>query len=203
MEGAWSVPSDMLQVELLSLPLLCGTTLDSIPASVPYLSVPAKVAHREELHKAIQGPGRKLGLVWSGNPGHARTHERNIPPEILERLAEVPDVTWFSLQKGGPPPPAMPLVDLEPLLSDYGDTACALSLLDGLLSVDTGIVHLAGALGVPTWVMLARLPDWRWMLERTDSPWYPTLTLWRQEAHWDWPGVVERLVQGLEGNPKT
>jgi hypothetical protein len=201
MEGAWSVPSDLLQVELLSLPLLCGTTLDSIPAPVPYLSVPAQVAHRQDLERAIQGPGRKLGLVWSGNPGHVRTHERNIPPEILEVLAEVPGVSWFSLQKGGPPPPALPLVDLEPLLGDYGDTAFALSLLDGLVSVDTGIVHLAGALGVPTWVMLPRLPDWRWMLERTDSPWYPTLTLCRQEAHWDWPGVVERLVRALSPAP--
>jgi tetratricopeptide (TPR) repeat protein len=197
LSGEVSVPANMLQVELLSLPHRCGTTLASIPAAIPYLSVPAVVPNRGALDAALQGPGRKIGLVWSGNPAHLRQHERNLPGEMLDLLAEVPGVTWFSLQKGEVSRPGLPMVDLAPLLGDFSDTAYALTRLDGLISVDTGIVHLAGALGVPTWVLLSHLPDWRWLLDRTDSPWYPTLTLWRQEAHWDWNGVLERVVLAL------
>ena len=201
LEGDVQVRSDMFQVDLLSLPYLCGTGPGSIPAAVPYLAVPDEVAGREALAEAIQGPGRRLGLVWSGNPGHRRSLERNLPAEILDLLEAVPGVTWFSLQKGEVARPGLPMVDLAPLLDDFSATAFALSRLDGLISVDTGIVHLAGALGVPTWVLLPHLPDWRWMLGRTDSPWYPSVTLWRQEAHWDWPGVLERVVGALSANP--
>jgi len=110
-------------------------------------------------------------------------------------------VTWFSLQKGEVSRPGLPMVDLAPLLADFSATAFALSRLDGLISVDTGIVHLAGALGVPTWVLLSHLPDWRWLMDRTDSPWYPSLTLWRQDSHWDWNGVLERIAEALARNP--
>ena len=202
LQGSLSVPADLLQVELLSLPLLCDTGPGTIPAPVPYLSVPAAVPNREALTRALSGAtGRRLGLVWSGAPGHARTRERNLPPEVLDLLGAVPGVTWFSLQKGDLPKPGLPLVDLAPLLSDFADTALALSLLDGLISVDTGIVHLAGAMGVPTWVLLAHLPDWRWGLEGDRTPWYPDLTLWRQEAHWDWPGVLARVAEALTARP--
>jgi len=199
LEGELALPADTLQVEMGSLPLCCGTGADRVPAPIPYLSVPAQVPNRAALAEAIQGPGRRLGLVWAGHPGHLRTHERNLPPELLELLEAVPDATWFSLQKGGGPRPGLPMVDLAPLLDDYADTAFALSRLDGLISVDTGVVHLAGAMGVPTWVLLPALPDWRWQLERTDSPWYPGMRLWRQTRHWDWPEVMERVVSALAG----
>jgi len=201
LSGEVTVPANMLQVELLSLPHLCGTTLDNLPAAIPYLSVPPVVPNREALDAALRVSGRRIGLVWSGNPSHLRQHERNLPGELLDLLAEVPGVTWFSLQKGEVSRPGLPMVDLAPLLADFSATAFALSRLDGLISVDTGIVHLAGALGVPTWVLLSHLPDWRWLMDRTDSPWYPSLTLWRQDSHWDWNGVLERIAEALARNP--
>ena len=197
LEGNVSLPADTLQVEIMSLPHFFGTGADTVPAPIPYLSVPAQVPNRAALEQAIQGPGRRLGLVWAGHPGHLRNLERNLPPELLELLAAAPDTTWFSLQKGEAPRPDLPLVELGPLLGDYADTAFALSRLDGLISVDTGIVHLAGAMGVPTWVLLPALPDWRWQLERSDSPWYPGMRLWRQTRQWDWPEVLERVVAAL------
>ncbi len=195
--GALTLPADTWQIELLSLPHLLGTREGAVPAPIPYLAVPAHVPSREALDRALDVPGRRLGLVWSGNPGHARTQERNLPPEVLDLLADVPGVTWFSLQKGARARPALPLVDLEPWLTDFSDTAHALSRLDGLVSVDTGIVHLAGAMGLPTWVLLAHLPDWRWGLAGTRTPWYPSLRLHRQARHWDWPPVVEGLAAEL------
>ena len=199
LEGDLLLPADTLQVEMMSLPHFCGTGAGRVPAPIPYLSVPDRVPNRAALAEAIQGPGRRLGLVWAGHPGHLRTHERNLPAELLELLEAVPGTTWFSLQKGDGPRPGLPMVDLAPLLDDYADTAFALSRLDGLISVDTGIVHLAGAMGVPTWVLLPALPDWRWQLERSDSPWYPGMRLWRQARHWDWPEVLERVVAALAG----
>jgi tetratricopeptide (TPR) repeat protein len=193
-----TLPPGTLRVPLMSLPLGLGVRADTIPAPVPYLQVPREVRNREAIAGALAGlPGRILGLVWAGEPTHARDAERSLAPEILDLLGSLEGYSWVSLQKGGGPRPALPLVDLGPLLSDYGDTAYALSRLDGLISVDTSVVHLAGALGRPVWTLVANIPDWRWMLERTDSPWYPAMELWRQPAPGDWSAVLTALVERL------
>jgi hypothetical protein len=193
-----ALPPGTLRVPIMSLPLVLGVRRDTIPAPVPYLRVPSAVRNRDAIDRALAGlPGRTIGLVWAGAPTHARDAERSLAPEVLDLLGSLEGFSWVSLQVGEGPRPALPLVDLAPLLSDYADTAHALSRLDGLISVDTSVVHLAGALGRPVWTLLANFPDWRWMLERTDSPWYPTMELWRQPAPGDWSTVLAVMVERL------
>ncbi len=198
--GGAALPADTLQAPLGSLPLLCGTEPHAIPAAVPYLRVPERVPHREVLDACLGlGRGtRRIGLVWAGNPRHPRDWERSIPPEALDLLGDVPGITWYSLQLRATATPALPLVDLAPHLGDFADTAYALERLDGLISADTSPVHLAGALGRPVWAAVAHVPDWRWLLSRSDSPWYPTLELWRQSVPGDWPSVFASLALRLK-----
>lgn len=200
-EGDLVLPGDALQVAIMSLPGLCGTDLATIPNQVPYLKVPDRVRGREAIDACLAQAGtrRRIGLVWAGNPGHGRDQDRSMPPEVLDLLADVPGVAWVDLQVGQRPSPrpALPLLNLAPLLVDFSATAYALEHLDGLISVDSSPVHLAGALGRPAWLALAWLPDWRWMLERRDSPWYPTLELWRQPAPGDWGSVVRAMREAL------
>lgn len=198
--GFTYVPARTLQAPIMSLPRLCGTRLASIPAEVPYLRVPDQVPSREALDACLAqaGPGRKIGLIWAGNPGHLRDKYRSLPPELLDVLREVPETTWFSLQMGEVPRPDLPMVDLAPHLASFSDTAYVLQALDGLIAVDTGPVHLAGALARPVWLLLPWVPDWRWLLDRRDSPWYPTLELWRQPAPGDWASVFAQMTQRLK-----
>jgi hypothetical protein len=173
-----------------SLPLAFDTTLDTIPATVPYLSVgknardwQARLGTRKLL---------RIGLVWSGNPNHANDHKRSIALETLLPLSKV-EAQFVSLQKDLRPGDAAILrersdiVDVGPELESFSDTAALLQHLDLLISVDTSIAHLAGALGRPVWVFLPYLPDWRWLLDREDSPWYPTARLFRQTEAATWP----------------
>jgi tetratricopeptide (TPR) repeat protein len=197
--GVNTLPAGTLQVHITSLPLLLGTTLGTIPGRHPYLKVPEHVANREAVDAALSaGPGgRRIGLVWAGNPRHLRDRHRSIPAEVVELLEDVEGVAWVSLQVGPGPRPALPMVDLGPHLRDFSTTAYALSKLDALISVDTGTVHLAGALGVPVWLLLPWVPDWRWGLATSQSPWYPTFELLRQSAPGDWPGVFRALAARL------
>jgi tetratricopeptide (TPR) repeat protein len=200
-EGDLVLPGDALQVAIMSIPGLCGTELASIPNRIPYLKVPDRVPGKEAIDACLAqaGASRRIGLVWAGNPGHARDQDRSMPPEVLDLLADVPCVAWVDLQVGPRPSPrpGLPMLDLAPLLVDFSATAYALEHLDGLISVDSSPVHLAGALGRPAWLALSWLPDWRWMLERPDSPWYPTLELWRQPAPGDWGEVVRAMREAL------
>ncbi len=198
-EGELRPPFD-LQASILSLPRIFRTELSTIPDTVPYVRVPADVSHRRELQELL-APARdrtRIGLVWAGNPAHARDHERSIPPLDLAPLAALPGVAWFSLQVGAQELPPLPdLVSLAPFLGDFADTAYALSELDLLISVDTSVTHLAGAMGVPTLLLLTHQPDYRWMLDRDDSPWYPTLRLYRQPRYGDWEAVLHQMVADL------
>ncbi len=197
---------------LMSLPLAFGTTLATIPASVPYLAAsPDKIRDWREL----LGPrtGLRVGLVWSGGhrPERPDLHEvnrrRNIPLAALEPIAQ-PEVEFYSLQKGpvaqaelsrlmasGWAGPVMR--DFTARLDDFSDTAAFIEQLDLLISVDTSTAHLAGALGKPVWLLNRFDSCWRWMLHRPDSPWYPSITLYRQEAPGDWAGVVEHVRADL------
>lgn len=189
---------------LLSLPLHAGTTLETIPADVPYLHPdPARVARLAPL---LAGDGLKVGLVWRGNPQHSNDAERSLPGlEVLAPLWAIPGVRFFSLQKdAGPLPPGLPLTDLAPVIADFADSAALLSRLDLLISIDSAPAHLAGALGVPCWLLLpARKTDWRWLRGRDDSPWYPGMRLFRQTQRGDWREPVGKLVETLMASKPT
>lgn len=190
-----------LQINLMSLPLVFGTTLASVPAEVPYLAVDAGLAERWGRRLAA-GTALRVGIVWSGALQYGHNRHRAIPAERLAPLLEIDGITWFSLQVGEPAtqlarlPPGK-ITDLSGALADFGETAGAILALDLVISTDTAVPHLAGALAQPVWVMLAFMPDWRWLLGRDTSPWYPTMRLFRQPRPGDWPAVVERVAVEL------
>jgi tetratricopeptide (TPR) repeat protein len=194
---------------LLSLPRLFGTELDSIPAEIPYLRVgPTKVKHWQA--KFGRRDRLRVGLVWAGNPRHAKDNLRSITLKDLEPLAAVTGIAWFSLQVG---PKRQDLeahagwsrgaVDLGGQIEKFSDTAAILSHLDLVITVDTAVAHLAGAMGLPAWVLLPPAPDWRWMLNREDSPWYPSLRLYRGGQAGQWDDAVGRITADLAAKVKA
>lgn len=188
-----------LSAPLMSVPRLLRTGLQSIPSQVPYLHADeSKRAMWRERFSAHTGT-RKIGLVWAGRPTHLNDANRSIKLTDFLPLAALQGVTWFSLQKGPAAEqlksPPFPMVDLANELQDFSDTAAAIAELDLVISVDTAVVHLAGALGKPVWNLLPHVPDWRWLLHRDDSPWYPTMRLFRQLTPGDW-GKVMQAVSG-------
>jgi tetratricopeptide (TPR) repeat protein len=192
-----------VQAPLLSLPRLLGTTLASIPSSVPYVFADASLRQRWR-DKVPAGPGLRVGIVWQGNPQFGGDRYRSVPLSRFRGLAAVPGVHLFSLQKGKGseqlPELAQELdiTDLGSQISgDFCDTAAAMASLDLVLGVDTAVVHLAGALGVPVWVLLPFNPDWRWLLGRTDSVWYPSARLFRQARWGDWDDVFAPVADAL------
>jgi tetratricopeptide (TPR) repeat protein len=198
------LPAFDLHCPLLSLPLAFRTTLATIPASVPYLGCDADLVR---IWRARLGERRKLrvGLVWSGGtrPGQPEcwtiNAQRNLPPALLASLPHE-EIELFSLQKGqsaqaewqGPP-----LRDFTHLLTDFSETAALMENLDLVISVDTSMAHLAGALGKPVWILNRFNTCWRWLLDRSDSPWYPSATIYRQRRPGDWYEVVARVRQDL------
>ena len=197
------IPPFDLQLPLLSLPRIFRTNLDSIPADIPYLSVPDRVPHREGINRilaATEGHTR-VGLVWAGNPKHINDAERSIPPALLKPLETLP-VAWHSFQVGqGLDLPFSRIIPMGPVIRrSFADTAYALSAMDLVITVDTSTAHMAGALGLPTFLLIAALPDWRWLMDRNDSPWYPTLRIYRQPAPGDWTTVIERVVTDLSSS---
>jgi tetratricopeptide (TPR) repeat protein len=185
---------------LLSLARILETNLDTIPVGVPYLSVPPE-ASATWTARIAAASGLKAGLVWAGNAVGAKD-PRHIDFGHLRPLWEIAGISWFSLQVGDRAGDIAsadrgPIIDLSPWLTDFVETAAAILQLDLVISVDTSVAHLAGALGRPTWVMLQYAPDWRWLLDRNDSPWYPTARLFRQTKAGDWPGAVRDVAEAL------
>lgn len=186
---------------LMSLPLALGTTLQTVPAQVPYLSVPPGALAAAA---ALPWPtsGLKVGLAWTGNPDHPKNRFRSVPLELLESLLDLPGVHFFSLQMG--PAAAelaarkLPITDLAPVTGDMADTAAQMANLDLIITIDTSMAHLAGALARPVWILLGYSPDWRWLMEREDSPWYPTARLFRQPRNSDWNPVICRVRTALQ-----
>jgi hypothetical protein len=185
------------QVPLLSLPLAFATTLESIPGTVPYLHAdPALVAGwRRRLGEPA---GLRVALVAGGNPDNPNDALRSIDPAALRPLARLPGVAAFLVRKvpAAPLPDGLAGIDLGPD-DDFASTAALFSLADLVISVDTASAHLAGALGRPVWTLLPAGSDWRWLEGRLDSPWYPTMRLFRQERADDWPGVIRRVAPAL------
>ncbi|HJW73841.1 MAG TPA: tetratricopeptide repeat-containing glycosyltransferase family protein [Geothrix sp.] len=197
-----SLPPFDLHAPLLSLPALFRTDLESIPAAIPYLDVPTAVPDREAIADALgAGSDRvRIGICWAGNSKHAMDDKRSLAPAALAPLKALPDVAWYSFQFEAQEEPPLPgLVTLGPLLKGFPNTACALSGMDLVITVDTVLAHLAGALGIPTFLLLSFIPDWRWMMGRDTSPWYPTLRLYRQPAPGDWNSVLRQITQDLAG----
>lgn len=184
---------------LLSLPHVLGTTLESVPSQVPYLKPPESNLQLE----APPDKRLKVGIVWSGGNLYKRNQARSCPLSYFEPLLQIPEVAFYSLQKGIPQTDLLELgwqsqlQDLSGQLGDMAETAAAIAQLDLVITVDTSVAHLAGAIGKPVWTILAHVPDWRWMMHREDTPWYPTMRLFRQSKPGDWQGVMERVEQEL------
>jgi hypothetical protein len=201
-------PSCDLQCAVMRLPYIAGTTLESIPATTPYLSAdPADVAQWRSRLASLNG--LRVGLCWAGeqrrSPGYlAWDRRRSVTLSTLAPLGEVSGVRFISLQKGSPsaqaarPPQGMELHDFTADLHDFCDTAALIESLDLVISVDTAIAHLAGALDKPTWLLTPYDACWRWLLDREDSPWYPSLRQFRKPTPWDWDGVIGRLRHALQ-----
>jgi tetratricopeptide (TPR) repeat protein len=191
------------ETALLSVARLFKTRLETIPGDVPYLRVPAETAQRWQKRLAAMA-GLKVGLCWAGNPEHSNDTRRSIDLPMLASLFTVPGTSFASLQFGkraadlkklkrGKPP----IDDLSPDFGDFEETAGAIMALDLVITVDTSVAHLAGALGKPTWVLLPWIADWRWMIEREDNPWYPTMRLFRQRRGQEWAEVIARVAEEL------
>jgi tetratricopeptide (TPR) repeat protein len=177
---------------LMSLPRIFGTTWMG-----PYIR-PASTADA-----LSPSPGPNIGLVWAGEPRQGDDRKRSVTLEMLAPLGETPGVTFYSLQKGAgaaqaaSPPKGMRFVDLAPRIRDFADTAAFIAQLDLVVTVDTSVANLAGAMGKPTWVLLSTVPDWRYRLEGETTPWYPSMRLFRQASDGDWAGAIARLAQAL------
>jgi tetratricopeptide (TPR) repeat protein len=194
------LPPFDVQAPLLSIPGIMGTTLDTIPARVPYLAPdPERVqSWRKQLEPL---GGFRVGIVWQGDPQMSGDALRSILLRYFEPLARVPEVRLVSLQKGAGANQLLtvsfPVIDLGSRLETFSDTAAVLKNLDLVISSCTSVPHLAGALGVPVWLALPFVPDWRWLLEREDSPWYPRHRLFRQSRLGDWGEVFNRIATAL------
>ncbi|SHN82875.1 tetratricopeptide repeat protein [Bradyrhizobium erythrophlei] len=206
-EGGALPPFD-LHCPLMSSPLAFGTELATIPAQVPYLAAPADrvTQWRDRLGAERLGEGRpRAGFVWSGSPAHKNDANRSIPLARLNELFANLPFACFSLQREMRQPDRealqrLPqLVDLGSELSDFSDTAAVISLLDIVVSVDTAVAHLAGALGKPVVILLPHAADFRWLRDRSDTPWYPTAKLLRQPAFGDWDSVIGGLAEEIAG----
>ncbi len=197
------LPQFAAHCPLLSLPLACDTRLATIPAGVPYLAADPGA------WSARLPPGLRIGLCWAGA---ATEHglpfpldqRRSLDPALLAPLAKLPGAVFVSLQKEPRGIPPLPLLDPMPLMRDFADTAGLVAALDLVISVDTSVAHLAGALGRPVWLLSRADPCWRWLHGRDDSPWYPTMRIFRQRAPGDWQGVIGRVLATLqaEGPPR-
>ncbi|HVT87896.1 MAG TPA: tetratricopeptide repeat protein [Tepidisphaeraceae bacterium] len=198
-----SIPKYDTHAALMSMGRLLGTTIDSIPADVPYLTAdPMKrQAWRERLDQ--MGKTKKIGIVWGGRPTNANERHRAIDLAEFQPLVDVPGVTLISLQKG---PPAEQiktlswkdrLVDWTSQIIDFSDTAALLAELDLLITVETAVAHLGGALAKPVWTLIPSFPDWRWLRDRSDSPWYSTMKLFRQSERGQWGPVIQKVANSL------
>lgn len=189
--------------ELMSLPMVMGFDLNALPGPIPYLSAdPARLAHWQQRLAGLPRP--LVALVWAGRPTHSNDANRSMTLAELAPLG-ANGATFLAIQKGPKadesknPPAGLSMVSLSDEIGDFEDTAAILSITDLLISVDSSPVHLAGALGRPVWVMVPFIPDWRWLLNRDDTPWYPTVRLFRQSARGDWAGVLNRMAAALQG----
>jgi tetratricopeptide (TPR) repeat protein len=195
------LPDFQWQCPLLSLPLAFKTELESIPSSVPYLN--ASSTDQAAWGAKLRSPKFRIGLSWGGNPKHSQDAARSVPLMKLLELLRIPGAQFYSLQKGPPAkqlaelPEDISLINLDRAQHDFYDSAAIVANLDLVISVDTSVAHLAGALGRPLWVLLHHGSDWRWLLDRSDCPWYPTARLFRKKHGEAWKALVDRVRSEL------
>jgi Flp pilus assembly protein TadD len=198
--GELRLPAYYLHCPLLSLPLTLGI-FEPLPMAGPYLQ--ADWLLQNAWHERLGSPVFRIGLAWAGNPDHLQDHQRSIAFEKLQPLLGVENVRFYSLQvdrgsgRAMAPLEKAGVVDLTGQITDFADTAALMMHLDLVISVDTAAAHLAGALGRKVWTLLPYVPDWRWGLEREETPWYPTMRLFRQPAVGDWEAVIRRVAEEL------
>jgi hypothetical protein len=186
---------------IMSLPYLMGLTSDSIPGTVPYIEVSnSRASTWRELLQAL--PGKRVGLVWAGSPVLQFDALRSIPLQMLTPLFEVSGISFVSLQKGEEAAEEvrslrLPMVDLMEKCHDFMDTASLIDNLDLVISVDTAVAHLTGAIGKPVWLLNRFESEWRWLRDREDSVWYPTMRIFNQTAPRDWSPVIQRIAGEL------
>ncbi len=199
-----AIPPHAAHCRLSSLPLIFQTTMDTIPSKSPYLSAdPVRTEAWAERLRGLAGP--RIGIAWTGRPTHPNDVRRSVALERLLPLAAAHTGRFVCLQKPVPERdapllsrfPGMP--DLSDALTDFAETAALIANLDLVITIDSAVAHLAGALGKPAWVMLAKAADWRWMLHREDTPWYPTLRLFRQQTPGAWDAMIEQVASALRG----
>ena len=206
--GNEMLPPFDVHCPLLSLPMVFGTTLETIPAKIPYLFADSALS-QEWAGRLSAADKFRVGIVWAGAAGNTNDRNRSLTLSLLKPLANISGVSWVSLQKGeaaqqaANPSPGMELIDYTSELNDFADTAALISNLDLVITADTAAAHLAGAMGKPVWMLIPYAPDWRWLLERDDSPWYPTMRLFRQKKAADWGDVVERVGHALHERLST
>ncbi len=183
---------------LLNLPAILGTDLQSIPNKIPYLKTISELQEKWRCRFADSGRPR-IGVVWHGSNKNVTDYKRSIEFSYLMPLLEMQEFDWYSLQVDNAEKDfaSQNIIDLSMELTDFAETAAAIEQLDLIITVCTSTAHLAGALGKPTWIMLAHVPDWRWMWERAGSPWYPSARLFRQSTRGDWQGVVRQVKSAL------
>ncbi|HAS89342.1 MAG TPA: hypothetical protein DCS48_08555 [Desulfovibrio sp.] len=204
--GGDKLPEFEVQVPLISLPRIFKHDLKSIPRETPYLKAPAQAGFPVHVP---EGSEFKIGIVWAGKPTHRNDHNRSVSMENFLSFAEIPGVTLYSLQKGPEVNQrerygcGVLVRDLGSGCDDFADTAKVLEQLDLVVTVDTSVAHLAGALNIPVWVVLPYNSDWRWMRKRKDSPWYPGMTLFRQKKPGDWDYVFRVMLGELKKKLKS
>src|SRR5262249_4341082 len=189
---------------LMSLPHVFQTTLDTIPATIPYVDA-ASFRRRKENPSLLLSKSAypRIGIVWAGSSNQRTDRHRSCPLHEFLPILGIPEITFYSLQKGehhkdlADLPSNIQVEDLEPQLGDFGDLAAIIDQLDLVISVDSPAAHLAGALGNKAWTLLSHLADWRWKLEGDTTPWYPTMRLFRQTRPGDWSGVIEQVAETL------
>lgn len=200
------VPGHAVNCRLSSLPYLFGTRLDTIPTPIPYIKAPPPRAEawRQRLAERLPAGVRRIGLAWSGRPTHPNDRRRSLPLSQLLPLADIGPAVFVSLQKPMPETDRADLArfngmtDLSAELTDFGETAAVIEHLDLIITVDTSMGHLAGAMGKPVWIMIPKAADWRWLLDRETTPWYPSARLFRQPKPGDWTDVIGRVRGALE-----
>jgi tetratricopeptide (TPR) repeat protein len=197
-----------LECPLMSLPAVFGTTAEKVPWFGAYLGADLELARKKRMQFPAVGHGLRVGLAWAGNPRYKADHRRSMKLETLLPLLRVPGVDWISLQKGDAAeqlarlPDDIVARDGSSRDSDLAETAALMTALDLVITTDTCIAHLAGAMGKPVWILLPHLADWRWMQRVETTPWYPTARLMRQSLPGDWAGVLERVIADLDEFPR-
>lgn len=192
-----AVPACDAAITLMSLPGLMATDAGNVPGGVPYLAPPPGAGL-----PLPEGKGLKVGLAWAGRPTHGDDWNRSVPARQLAPLLAMPGVTFYSLQRGAVAerlgrPPADRLIEVADRCADFADTAALIAQMDLVISVDTAIVHLAGAMGKPVWVLLPQVPDFRWLMAGDTSPWYPSMRLFRKPPNGGWEPVIDQVSRKL------